>query len=921
MNIVGTVFAYRIAIVFIDDSQGNTMATVAWNRWNSRNQKTSSPLASISSTALLGCGLLLATYQVRAADATSADADSTAEKSASSETTDLDKVVVRARNRLEPLKDVPLSISVVTGRELERLESNDLGAITKRAANVSWNQGNQRTSSLSIRGIGKIGQTEAQDPSVGVIVDGVSYAYNAMSSFDFFDVDSVEVTRGPQGTLLGKNTNLGVINIVTRQPSFTPSAEYSLTYGEFDTLLGKFAGGGAIIDGLVAGRVSLAVDKGAGDIKNKYSADNTYQNKDRLVGRTQFLFTPGESFTARLSFDATPRAGENTNGRTFRTPTPATYANGTANNLASDASTRLARAWFQQKANYSYAEYLNQSTLNNDAQQPVVTGTNGISTELDWNLAKFTVTSISAYRNYHFNAYYNDDGTPYDITRSGGVLNNYKQYSQEVRLTSQSGGFLDYQAGLYAIVTDHEYSTRTIWGDDAGAWFASAAQYTALAGTSADGGGRYLAADALNGVKRTQFQDIRNKSAAIFGQANWHFTQALTLTTGVRLTREDRNNRTSIVLADEGYAPELNPVSINNVQLGGFDSVAFGSTGSGNLVAGNSAAQLALADKVAQKYFGVASYNSLSTAQKNQVAAAKAVRLSQIGTLWSTTDAEPFKKTQPAFVVSPSYKINDKVTTYLSWQYGEKAGISQTVNGVSYLTRPEKASAYEWGVKSSLFNRNLILNADIFLTDIKDYQQAVQVYDAYNTALNIANGTNTIAYTSATGNAEKVRAKGLEIDGAFNGIEYTTLRFSAAYNDARYRKFTKSSQPVEWNYTGNTPYRDVSGQTLAGASKYSANVGIDFRLPVIADKGIFHVSTNTAYFSAAKSDVALSDYSWIPAYSLSDVSVGLGTKSQKYDLSVVVKNVLNDTTHLSQTWNSYTPATPRWVYLQFSGRL
>ncbi|HEU5135910.1 MAG TPA: Plug domain-containing protein, partial [Steroidobacteraceae bacterium] len=142
--------------------------------------------------------------------------------------TALGKVTVRARNRLEPLQEVPLSISVVTGKELDRLQATDIGAITQRASNVSWNLGNQRTSSLSMRGVGRQGQTEAQDPSVGFVVDGVSYGYNALtSSFDFIDVDTVEVTRGPQGTLLGKNASLGVVSVNTRRPSFTPDASWS----------------------------------------------------------------------------------------------------------------------------------------------------------------------------------------------------------------------------------------------------------------------------------------------------------------------------------------------------------------------------------------------------------------------------------------------------------------------------------------------------------------------------------------------------------------------------------------------------------------------------------------------------------------------------------------------------------------------
>jgi len=161
---------------------------------------------------------------------------------ATNEAPALDAVTVHSRNRIERLQDVPISVSVTTGAELARLDAYGVDAITKRAANVSWNRGNQRTSSLSIRGIGRIGQTEAQDPSVGVIVDGVSYAYNALtSSFDFVDVDTVEVARGPQGTLQGKNASVGSITINYKRPTFTPTADYTLAFSEHNGVLGAAA--------------------------------------------------------------------------------------------------------------------------------------------------------------------------------------------------------------------------------------------------------------------------------------------------------------------------------------------------------------------------------------------------------------------------------------------------------------------------------------------------------------------------------------------------------------------------------------------------------------------------------------------------------------------------------------------------------
>src|SRR5689334_15250081 len=373
-------------------------------------------------------------------------------KTETQQDTALGKVTVRARNRLEPLQEVPLSISVVTGKELERLQATEVGAITQRAANVSWNLGNQRTSSLSIRGVGRQGQTEAQDPSVGFIVDGVSYGYNALtSSFDFTDIDTVEVTRGPQGTLLGKNASLGVISVNTRRPSFTPDANYSLTFGDLDTVILRAAGGGPIIDDKLAFRVAVTANKGQGDIKNEYNRDLTWTNKDRVYGRAKLLWTPTENFSALLSVDAQPRGGETTNGRTFNTPTPTTYANGGLNNLATDNSTRPARPYFTQLGSYTYQDdYLyggGDRGMNTDNQRPLVTGSNGASLTLDWNLGGVQLTSISAYKDYHFQAV-NDEGTPFDVYRnSGGFWNDYKQWSQELRASGDIGELADYQGG------------------------------------------------------------------------------------------------------------------------------------------------------------------------------------------------------------------------------------------------------------------------------------------------------------------------------------------------------------------------------------------------------------------------------------------------------------------------------------------
>jgi len=833
---------------------------------------------------------------------------------------DIATVVVSTRNRLEKLQDVPVSVSVVEGTELTRLIATDMSTITQRAANISWNQGNSRTSSLSIRGIGKQAQTDAQDPSVGIIVDGLAYAYNPLSSFDFTDIEAVEVTRGPQGTLLGKNATLGVLNIRTRRPSFTPDAYYSIALGQNDRVIGIAAGGGPVTDKL-AWRGAFSVDKGDGDYSNAYNEDFSYKNKDNVSGRVQFLYTPTDNFDALVKLELQPRHAEFYNGWVFYKPTPATYSDGTPTNLNTDASTRLARRWFRQDTQYSYEnDYLNSKHVNLDAQQPLVTSSRGATATLNWRFGEHTLTSVSGYKDFYFQAR-NDEGTPFDASKNGGGHVEYDQISQELRLSSPVGGAFDYQAGVYFLKTSNDYDSGSGYGSDAGAWFATPTQYDLLDKNS---NGRYLMENSLNGLNQKPLQKIRNETAAVFGQTNWHISEPLTLTTGLRFTQENRRNRVSKLVYSNGYGSELNPVQVNGVQLGGFAT-----NSNGRLTDNaNSAEQLALADATANKYFGVASYNDLSDEQFRQIAAAKAIRQSQIGVLWNEVEGETFKEVQPTYIISPSYRINEQVTTYLSYQYGEKAGIAQVTNGYSNLAKPEKNSSYEVGVKTALLDNTLTFNIDVFLADIDDYQQAVFVLDEYTSNLN---PINPPTYISATGNADKVRTKGVEIDAFYSGIQNTTIRFSGAYNDAYYRKFTNLGQPPEVNLNPVAPpgqpalpalprYRDVSGQNLPGAAKWTGNVGIDYRLPILNDKEL-HLSGNYAYTSRYNSDITLSSYGWTKAYGIADAAIGVGTRDGRFEASLIAKNVFDEDQSQVITWNSWIPVPERWLGVVFTGRL
>ena len=843
----------------------------------------------------------------------------------------LGAVTVRGKKKIETLKDVPLSVSVVSGVELDRELAQDLGAITKRGANVQFNQNNTRGASLSVRGLGKRSFTETQDPSVGVVVDGVSYGLSQLANFDFYDVESVDITRGPQGTLGGKGASSGVVSINTRRPSFYPTADFQLTYGQQETLIAKANLGGAVIEDLLAWRGSFVAHRARGFYDNNFDRNYSLYNKNRVSGRTQFLLTPTADFNARLSFDLEPHAPQVQNGLTFYKSQPETFADGSLTDPSGiTARAKLAgfrsaagvqtegRAWFAGRAfngtPYTYADnYIGENNINFNENQGQTVHNKGASAELTWNFPKHTLSSITAVRRYSFDAH-NDEGTPFDINRNGGGGVEYRQFTQEFKLKPKPGGAVDYLGGLFFIKTKDDIASKTGWGSDAGAWFATNAQYNTLDRNSGvnRGAGLALLKDTLDDgiIKGDTYVDT--KSTALFGNAQWHVSDAATITGGLRVTKEDRQTTDVRALLANGAGLALNPVSVRGVALGGFASNAAGA-----LLPGNSAAQLALADTVARRYYGAGSYDSLSPAQLAQVAAAKALRAGQIGQIIAGVTSK-YDDTLYTATLSPSWRFNERYTAYASWQHGEKSGSALNVNGVSANVRPEKTNAFEIGLKSALLDNTLILNADLFLMNIKDYQSTVRVVDDFTTQTNIANGqANPLAYVTAQGNVPKARARGLEFDGVYSGIQNLSIRFSGAWNDARYISFPLAAKPDELAYLpGN--FVDQSGLALPGAAKWSGNIGAEYRAPLWGQQ--FHASFNTALTSRYNNTDTLSSYGWISGGATTDLSIGVGTKSN-YDFSVVVKNAFDNRKH-EAAWVSYAPNPyPRWLGLVFSGKL
>lgn len=873
---------------------------------------------------------------------------------------------LREAKNLQRVHNEPVSVSVVTGKELERELASDYNAITKRLANVSFNQANTRSATLSIRGIGKRGSAEVQDPSVLVSLDGISFGLISLGNFEFYDIEAVEAFRGPTGTQGGKGGSAGQVSFTTRRPSFTPSTDFSIGFGQWDNMVARVATGGPLVDGLIAWRGALLVSKGQGYYRNQYGFDDnrTFYNKDRAAGRVQLLFTPSEDLNIRLSYDRQPKGNQLENGLTYRHDQPERYDNGTLTDPnGTTARAKLygftnnsgvwtgARSWFAERPspetgneNYSYyGDYLVEDGSGGRVAfnefQGQYNSTGGSSADIDWEVANHIVKSLTGYRFFYFNAH-NDEGTPFDISKHGGGGIQFKQYSQEFSISSIKGGEFDYKAGVFLYESETEIDSRTGWGTDAGAWFATNAQYNLLdrnAGINR-GAGLALLKDSLNDLFKDGNTWVTAKSNAVFGQADWHWSEAATFSAGLRVGTEDRSTEDDVPLASNGSGGLLNPDVVRGLNLGGFASTTNGTLGkqiknpdgTTSIVNNNTPEQLSVADKVANKYYGATitgvpgqAYNSLTAAQKAQVGAAKGVRATQLGQIYRNVISY-YDDTLYTANLSQNYKFNDQVTGYVTWQHGEKSGTAFNINGVPTGVKPEKTNAFEVGIKTFLLDETLTFNADIFVADLTNYQQSVRLVDEFATEVAIADLPPTatdaeknaaIVYVTAQGNVPEIRTQGLEFDANYNGIDNLTLRISGAYTDAHYVDFKNVPKPEELAYLPE-PYIDRSGETIPGASEWTVNAGAEYIYPL--NWANVRSSVNAAYISTYNIGDTYSTYGDLPSYVITDFSIGLASKDGEYDLSLIVKNVFDENPH-EVGWTSYQPFLHRrWVGAVFS---
>ena len=440
----------------------------------------------------------------------------------------VEDVKVTSRLREEKAQDVPLPVSVVGAKTAVREQLDRLQDFGQKVPNFVPSINNPRTSAMSIRGISGIsGGADGSESAVGLIVDNVFYTHVGFQWADFVDLQSFEVARGPQGTLLGKNTTVGAVVIHTQLPSFARSATFETSFGNYNRVIEKLNVTGPIIEDKLAARVTFFLDKGNGWIYDQVTGAGINDN-NRWGVRGQLLFV-GDNFTDRLIFDRL-RSDEYNNYNGASGDSFPLWANGAS-----------ARQYSQNLANR-----LHRSVLTFDPYKPYLTRlghldqrTHGLSNELNYQFGENTFTSIAAWREFRLHPRNSMGNQETDISSNAYDV-TVDQYSLESRLASPKDQTIEWQIGNYVLRESVWSLNHVDYGSQAAQWY--------LNNYAAD-------PSLLNGVQEHNDGKARTFSIAEFGQATWHITDQWALTGGLRDTYEVREG------SDFGWASGVTSIA------------------------------------------------------------------------------------------------------------------------------------------------------------------------------------------------------------------------------------------------------------------------------------------------------------------------------------------------------------------------
>jgi iron complex outermembrane receptor protein len=741
-----------------------------------------------------------------------------------------DGIVVTARRRAETVQTVPLAVTVVGGAHIDAAGAFNVGRLTQLTPTLQFYSSNPRNTSVNIRGLGApLGLTnDGIEQGVGVYIDDVFYARAASSTFDFLDVSRIEVLRGPQGTLFGKNTTAGALNITTRAPTFEPEARLEASAGNLGFVQVKGAVSGPLSDTLAV-RLAGSFTQRDGTIYN-VTQRQWVNSQDNKGARLQFLWRPSSNVEVTLAGDynkQNPNCCALVYVRTGATQRP------------------LNRQYAALAAAQNYAvpstnpfDRLTDEDVLLRAKNEV----GGVSLRAKIQTGLGTVTSITAWRYWDWDPSNDRDYLGLPITTKSNNPSHQDQYTQELRLTGETGRF-NYTVGAFGFYQKIHTSGVQQQGP--------AASRFLINPTNA------LSSDpsVLNGLTATNDITLKNTSAAIYGKFGYKFTDKLSIQPGVRLNYDKKDGIYNSVVTD----------------------------GSGNLVVfkvkpdGSSdnskreAAQLAV------------------LAPQNFVANFSDWNLSGDVTLaWDPTSDVHVYGTYARSFKSGGINLN---------------GVPANADGTPLLqfatVKPERVNHFELGIKTQFWGRKGTFNVAAFRTEINDYQAQVSNY-----SLGALRGYLANAEKVRTQGVEVDFAlRPSERFSVYSNAAYTDAKYVRFKNAPCPPELSGGSQPVDANgnltsppaapgVSGVSPLScDISGQVLPGVSKWSFSFGGEANLPIQAfgGEGQVYFGVDGNYRSRFSSNPTPSAYTWVDGYTLTNFRLGV-RRDAKFDIYGWVRN-------------------------------
>ncbi|NIJ06500.1 iron complex outermembrane receptor protein [Sphingomonas vulcanisoli] len=744
---------------------------------------------------------------------------------------DQGEILVTARRRAESAQKVPIALTVLSAATLNDAGAFNVNRMQQLQPSLQFYSSNPRNSAINIRGLGApFGLTnDGIEQGVGFYLDGVYIGRIGASTFDFVDVDRVEVLRGPQGTLYGKNTTAGAVNVTTRAPSFTPEARVEASYGNYNFLQVKASASTGLVDDKLAVRLSTSYTRRDGTIYDTKS-DQDLHRLQNFGFRGQLLWKPTDNLSLNLAGDynvQNPLCCVQYYARVGATQRP------------------VARQYAALAAAFGYTppstDPFNRVT-DLDASINSRQAIGGTSLVANWDIGPATITSVSAWRYWDWKPANDRDFTGLPITTVSQNPSHQTQESQELRIASNGSNKLDYTAGLFYFHQKINTNGSQVQG--------SAASRFLLSGADANN------PNVLNGLTSTNTINFNNSSFAVFGKLNWEVLPKLRIQPGLRVNYDKKS----------GYYNAV--VSIANSQY--------------NFVA--------TADNVAALRAAAAATSAAAlttfTNQTNTLAPQRySPEFSQWNVSGDVTASYDFSSDIHGYATyARSFKSGGINLSGLPLN-SQNTGVDLTTQTV----KPEKENHYEIGLKTQFADRRITLNLAAFWTDIKDYQatvnnNAINVIRGY-----LANAAKVrvrgIEWDSSFRPTPRLS---LYVNGAYTDAKYIDFKNApcppeltggTALTVNPDGTFSGTPSPAGTAGGNSPPYCNISGQVLPGVSKWSFSYGAEVNQPssVFGHAGEFYLGYDGSYRTRFSSNPSPSAYTYINGYALSNIRLGFRT--------------------------------------------